>query len=92
MSAIDDYLKETVGGLLHIAREMGGDSFRGFFMGGVVANVLANLSEKDWEAFSNPIPCGRPACDCHLVFVDLLNELKALREDHKTHCPKSIVE
>lgn len=78
--------------LLKVARANGAGSFSGYFCGGIIANVIGNLTDEEFAEFNKPEPCGRTGCDCHLLFGDLRKALAELRADHREHCVKTITE
>lgn len=79
--------------LLTEARNMPPQEFAAFFCGGLIANVVGNMTENYWREFSKIEPCGRPGCDCHLGLMPISMKLLALlREDHQKHVDKTIAE
>lgn len=77
---------------MKVARANDADYFSGYFCGGIIANVVANLTDEEFAAFVKPEPCGVTGCDCHLRFGDLRKALVELRADHQAHCVKTIME
>lgn len=59
-----------------------------FFTGGIIANVLGNLTDPEWQDITKDTakPCETPGCNCHKIRETVLSALEAFREDHKKHC------
>jgi len=69
--------------LAKIANRMSPQEFQSFF-GGVIGNMVGNMSERYWREFKQIKPCGRVGCNCHLDIVPIvMKALQALREDHE---------
>ena len=89
----DDARKRVICSLLaEIGNERNPREFQGFFMGAIFANVVGNMSDRYFEEFVKPSPCGLAGCDCHLQMEKFLTALRDLRRDHKMFCPKEIAE
>lgn len=75
--------KQIVAALAEVANSMTPQQFQSFF-GGVLGNVVGNMSDRYWKQFREIKPCGRLDCDCHLTIVPVvMKALEAIREDHQ---------
>lgn len=73
--------KSLVDLLLLAAKHTPPDQFRAFLIGGVVGNVVGNLSDEYWREFMKITLCREPGCDCYLLQTDLVAVLDRLRDD-----------
>lgn len=79
--------------LAEVGRDMHPQEFKAFLCGGIIANVVGNMSDDYWREFVKVEPCGLPGCDCHLqVGESVTKALCDLREDHLKHSPQSTAE
>lgn len=90
-SEIEDFTRQTVRLFLKLSHA-DPRAFRSYFCGAIIGNVAGNMKEEDWKVFIEIKPCGHVGCDCHLHFIEFIKQLALLREDHQTHCPRSISE
>lgn len=75
--------REVTRWFMAMARRNEPEAFAAFLIGGVIANVVGNLSEEYWQKFSECKPCGEVGCDCHLMRERAMPLLRILRDDHK---------
>jgi len=78
----DEAQREIVSALTAVANIATPREFQTFF-GGIIGNVVGNMSEEYWRQFREVKPCGIVGCDCHLTIVPVvMKALEAIREDH----------
>jgi len=74
--------------LVEATKDKHPQEFKAFFMGGIVTNLFGSMSDRYWQEFIKPEPCGQPMCNCHLLAAQVAPALEAMRQDYIDHAPK----
>lgn len=67
-------------------------AFFAWFSGGIIANVVGNLSPQFWEKAMDIRPCGQIGCDCEHHVKKTMALFELIRNDFLEHCVKHAVE
>jgi hypothetical protein len=53
------------------------------FVFSVIAKILSDMNEDEWNKFKTITPCGNPGCDCHNTMTMLIPGLTKLRDEYR---------
>ena len=76
-------MESIVSRLLRVALTNDPQKFKAWFVGGIIANTIANLPDKYWSHFLRTEICSEPGCSCHEIQARVIPGLDVLRDDHK---------